>query len=69
MVVAELALAKRPPLIVGVSGERASAGAAAADGAVCRVPAGEQFNLLGHSESNQPSMKRKGGPAIDPPWP
>jgi hypothetical protein len=42
------ALPQRPALVIGVSGEHRCAGAAAADAALCRVPAGEQLNLGGH---------------------
>jgi hypothetical protein len=46
--IAELALLQRPTLVVRVSGEHGSAGAAAADGAPCCVSAREQLNFFGH---------------------
>jgi hypothetical protein len=45
---AQLALLQWPALAIGVPGESGSPGAAAADGALCRVPAGKQLNLFGH---------------------
>ena len=46
---AELALPERTALAIGVLGELSSSGPAAADGALCRVSAGEQLNLSGHA--------------------
>jgi hypothetical protein len=40
MPIAQLALPERPPLAIGVSGERGGADAAAPDVAVCRISAG-----------------------------
>jgi hypothetical protein len=46
---AQLALAEQPALSVRISGEPGSSDAAAADGALCRVPACEQLNLGRHA--------------------
>jgi hypothetical protein len=47
--IAQLALLQRPALAIGVPGEPCSSGAAAADAALCRVPAGEQLDLFSHA--------------------
>jgi hypothetical protein len=44
---AQLALSKRPAPPIGAPGEDGSAGAAAANGATCRILACEQLNLFG----------------------
>jgi hypothetical protein len=50
--VARFALPKWPALVVGVSGEYGRAGAAVADGALCRISARQQLNLFGHVRSS-----------------
>ena len=46
---AELALLQWAALAVGVPGEPRTSGAAAADGALCRISTREQLNLSGHA--------------------
>ena len=46
---AQFALPKWPALIIGISGEHGCAGAATADGALCRVSARKQLKLSGHA--------------------
>jgi hypothetical protein len=50
VLLAQFALPKWPALGVGVSGEHGCAGAAAADGVLCRISAREQLNLGGHGK-------------------
>jgi hypothetical protein len=47
--IAQLALLQWSALAIGVSDDPGSSGAAAADGALCRVPTCEQLNLVGHA--------------------
>ena len=59
--VAQFALPQRPALVVCISGEHGCPGAAAADGALCRVSAHEQLNLDGHGDpkrKEEPSRVR-----------
>jgi hypothetical protein len=52
---AQLALPERPALAIGVPGEHGSSGAAAADAALCRIPAGDYLDLSSH----QPFLARQ----------
>jgi hypothetical protein len=45
MALAQFALPERSALIVGVSGEHGSSSAAAADGALCRISAGDYLGI------------------------
>jgi hypothetical protein len=51
MSIAQLALPERPALAIGVPGEPGSSGAAVADGALSRIPAGDYMDLSGHCET------------------
>jgi hypothetical protein len=51
---AQFALLQRPALAIGVPGDHRRGGAAAAGGALCRIPAREQSNLVSHQLNRAP---------------
>jgi hypothetical protein len=48
MPVAQFSLPKRPALVVSISGESSCGGPAAANGALCRISAGDYLDLRSH---------------------